>query len=191
MIIQNLVKFMIYNCSCRTDTFLMPLGSPGMINVWQAVFYKIIKLNHTRRKFLRKLSLIMASIAGLLAFLSLFRIAMPKPSRMDKRIKIGKPGSFPLNDFTYLPEHKIYVHRDNTGMQAVSSICTHLGCAIEKTSDGFLCPCHGSKYDKKGNIISGPALKDLSWYMLYRSPDGQVIVDITKIVDSDYSLRVG
>lgn len=166
-------------------------GMPRYDKCLTGSILKIIKLNHTRRKFLRQLSLIMASIAGLLAFLSLFRLAMPKPSRMDKRIKIGKPGSFPLNDFTYLPEHKIYVHRNNAGMQAVSSICTHLGCAIEKTSVGFQCPCHGSKYDKKGNIISGPALKDLPWYRLYRSPDGQVIVDMTKIVDSDYRLRVG
>jgi cytochrome b6-f complex iron-sulfur subunit len=133
----------------------------------------------------------MASIAGLLAFLSLFRIAIPKSSRMEKRIKIGKPGSFPLNDFTYLPDHKIYVHRDNTGMQVVSSICTHLGCIIEKTSDGFQCPCHGSEFDKKGNVISGPALKDLSWYRLYRSTDGQVIVDMTKNVNADYRLRIG
>jgi len=131
----------------------------------------------------------MASVAGLLALLSLFRIAVPKSSRVDKRIKIGRPGSFPLNDFTYLPEHKIYVYRDNAGMQAVSSNCTHLGCAIEKTSKGFQCPCHGSIYNTKGSVISGPALKDLSWYRLYRSPDGQVIVDMTRGVDPDFRLR--
>ena len=131
----------------------------------------------------------MASLAGLLAFMSLFRIAIPKSSRIDKKIKIGRSGTFPLNDFTYLPEHKIYVYRDNTGMKAVSSNCTHLGCAIEKTREGFQCPCHGSVYNKNGRVISGPALKDLSWYRLYRSPEGQVIVDMTRIVDSDYKLR--
>lgn len=41
--------------------------------------------------------------------------------------------------------------------------CPHLGCALawnpfENTWD---CPCHGSRFDKKGRIISNPAQKDL------------------------------
>jgi len=144
----------------------------------------------TRRNFLRQLSLIMVSVAGFLAFLSLFRFAIPKLSRTDKRVNIGRPGSFFLNDYTYVPEHKIYIYRDNTGVRVVSSSCTHLGCAIEKTDTGFQCPCHGSSYDKKGNILSGPALKDLPWYRLYRSKDGQIIVDLAKTVGPDYKLSV-
>lgn len=41
--------------------------------------------------------------------------------------------------------------------------CSHLGCSLswnpfEQTWD---CPCHGSKFDKKGRIISNPAQKHL------------------------------
>lgn len=108
---------------------------------------------------------------------------------MDKRIKIGKPGSFPLNDFTYMAAYKIYVYRDNSGMRVVSSNCTHLGCGIEKSLEGFQCFCHGSTYDKSGNVISGPALKALPWYRLYKSTEGQVIVDMAKIVDSEFKLK--
>jgi menaquinol-cytochrome c reductase iron-sulfur subunit len=42
---------------------------------------------------------------------------------------------------------------------AYSTVCPHLGCAIdyEAASDSFKCPCHRSAFDKKGQIQDGPA----------------------------------
>jgi glycine/D-amino acid oxidase-like deaminating enzyme/nitrite reductase/ring-hydroxylating ferredoxin subunit len=59
---------------------------------------------------------------------------------------------------------KCAVYRDEDGaVHSVSAICTHLGCVVtwnaaEKTWD---CPCHGSRFDKLGSVINGPANKDL------------------------------
>lgn len=59
---------------------------------------------------------------------------------------------------------KIGVYRDNEGkVHMVSTRCTHLGCQLgwnpeELTWD---CPCHGSRFDYKGNLVSGPAVLDL------------------------------
>jgi Rieske Fe-S protein len=55
---------------------------------------------------------------------------------------------------------KIAVYRDSFGRpHCYSAVCPHLGGivrwnGIEKTWD---CPCHGSRFDKLGNVLNGPA----------------------------------
>jgi glycine/D-amino acid oxidase-like deaminating enzyme/nitrite reductase/ring-hydroxylating ferredoxin subunit len=55
---------------------------------------------------------------------------------------------------------KVAVYRDVTGaLHERSAVCPHLGCIVqwnpaEKTWD---CPCHGSRFDKFGIVINGPA----------------------------------
>ncbi len=41
--------------------------------------------------------------------------------------------------------------------------CTHLGCELEfnKTTNTWDCPCHGSRFEKNGDLIDGPSQKDL------------------------------
>jgi Rieske Fe-S protein len=60
---------------------------------------------------------------------------------------------------------KVAVYRDSTGaLHERSAVCPHLGCIVawnpaEKTWD---CPCHGSRFDKFGEVFNGPANVDLS-----------------------------
>jgi len=55
----------------------------------------------------------------------------------------------------------IIVNRKET--QVFSAHCTHLGCKIDKMQgDRFVCPCHGSEYDLNGNVIKGPAHRNLN-----------------------------
>jgi len=55
---------------------------------------------------------------------------------------------------------KVAAYRDPSGKTTlVSATCTHLGCQVawntaEKTWD---CPCHGSRFQPGGAVISGPA----------------------------------
>jgi len=55
---------------------------------------------------------------------------------------------------------KVAIYRDATGsLHERSAVCPHLGCIVawnpaEKTWD---CPCHGSRFDKFGGVINGPA----------------------------------
>lgn len=60
---------------------------------------------------------------------------------------------------------KIAAYRDDDGvLHERSAVCPHLGCIVtfddvEKTWD---CPCHGSRFDRFGHVIVGPANRDLA-----------------------------
>jgi cytochrome b6-f complex iron-sulfur subunit len=131
----------------------------------------------SRREFIKRISVWAAAGAGLLAAAGLLRQFIPRLGVYGKRYRIGHLNDFPLNTFTYVPERQLYVYRDNEGVRALSAVCTHLGCIVEKSGDGFLCPCHGSCYNGKGEVISGAAARNLPWYTMYREPDGQLVVD--------------
>jgi glycine/D-amino acid oxidase-like deaminating enzyme/nitrite reductase/ring-hydroxylating ferredoxin subunit len=59
---------------------------------------------------------------------------------------------------------KVATYRDEQGvLHRRSAACMHLGCIVswnqnERTWD---CPCHGSRYDRFGTVINGPANQDL------------------------------
>ena len=73
----------------------------------------------------------------------------------------------PLNSGAIVREgmSKIAVYRDAHGAyHAHSAVCTHLGCIVSwnSTEQTWDCPCHGSRFDKQGKVVNGPALSDLA-----------------------------
>ena len=61
---------------------------------------------------------------------------------------------------------KVGVYKDNSGKAyAVSTKCPHLGCELKWNSDDLSwdCPCHGSRFDYKGNLLDSPSIKDLKY----------------------------
>lgn len=92
------------------------------------------------------------SVKGLTA--ELFHI----PDAELKDIKNGHGGIIEYKG------EKVGVYRDIEGKShIVSTRCPHLGCEVKWNPDelSWDCPCHGSRFDYKGNWIESPAQRGL------------------------------
>lgn len=58
----------------------------------------------------------------------------------------------------------VAAYRDVDGvLHERSAICRHMGCTVawNQTEKSWECPCHGSRYDRHGTVVNGPANADL------------------------------
>jgi Rieske Fe-S protein len=73
----------------------------------------------------------------------------------------------------------VYLSRDATGVRALDSTCTHLGCRTRYDPEvrQFVCPCHGGAYDVDGLVVAGPPPAPLR-RLNARVEDGRVFVEV-------------
>jgi Rieske Fe-S protein len=67
---------------------------------------------------------------------------------------------------------------NDTQAVAVTRVCTHMGCTVDlpQQSLGTLdCPCHGSRYLVTGQVVNGPAERNLYSFPT-RIEGGQVVI---------------
>jgi cytochrome b6-f complex iron-sulfur subunit len=69
------------------------------------------------------------------------------------------------------------------GFVALYQRCVHLGCRVPwcQSSQWFECPCHGSKYNKVGEKVGGPAPRGLDRFVL-EVAGGNIVVDTGNLV---------
>ena len=146
----------------------------------------------TRRRFLLTTGTT-TLVAGVVGFLGatarfLFPNVLYEP---PSRFPVGGPDGFPTGTATFLPEQRLFVFNTEAGFYAISSICTHLGCNVNYVpGGGFVCPCHGSRYDANGQVVHGPAPQPLVWFGLSLSSRGELVVDERRLVEPDYRFKV-
>jgi cytochrome b6-f complex iron-sulfur subunit len=75
---------------------------------------------------------------------------------------------------------------DGVGLMAMWQRCVHLGCRVPscESSQGFECPCHGSKYNGHGEYNSGPAPRNLDRFSVGVDAAGDLIIDTGVIVQT-------
>ena len=116
------------------------------------------KPHKCRRKLIKTLVLGMVSLPVLGKFL----IPRTQPKKGIFRVK---KTDIPGNGALIFGEKKIAVIQDGRNVYALNLTCTHLGCTVNTTPKGFACPCHGSVFTPRGDVVKGPAdrsLKQLS-----------------------------
>jgi Rieske Fe-S protein len=117
-----------------------------------------------RRDFLGLASLWTTAAALLFSLFGMLRLpkaaVLPSPS---KKFRVTLPESLPPGQALVPPGRPVALFRDGEGVYAISITCTHLGCVVKPTAEGFECPCHGSRFAADGSVTKGPAPQPLPW----------------------------
>lgn len=101
-----------------------------------------------------------------------------------KKFSIALPDALAAGEAFVPPGRNVAVFRDDEGVFALSTVCTHLGCIVKPTPRGFECPCHGSGFAKDGTVTKGPAPAPLPWLKVTAGGAGYVI-------DEDSHIKAG
>ncbi|RJP50169.1 MAG: ubiquinol-cytochrome c reductase iron-sulfur subunit [Anaerolineaceae bacterium] len=131
----------------------------------------------SRRDFLKLARAGFLWISSGLALGGLFRFLDYEPNPAPKtEFDLGPTGQFPLGSHTVLFDPPAILFHTKSGFSALSLTCTHLGCTLEQTADGFTCPCHASHFDADGNVTHGPASQSLRKLQVQITAENHVIV---------------
>ncbi len=79
-----------------------------------------------------------------------------------RQYDLGPARDFPVGTRTPAPDIPALVSHDDQGFKVLSLVCPHLGCTVNVNTDGFVCPCHGSRFLADGSLRNGPASHPLT-----------------------------
>jgi cytochrome b6-f complex iron-sulfur subunit len=146
-----------------------------------------------RRDFLNEIAAAALGIAviggGVVGYQYLAPNVLFEPAQS---FRAGAPDLYPVNSVTYLQEQQVYIVRNDSGLYAISAVCTHLGCVTQWKPELNIiaCPCHGSKFTTSGTKIEGPAPRPLPHFAVTLTADGELMVDKLRVVPSSEVLKV-
>src|SRR6476469_732439 len=134
----------------------------------------------SRREFFAKVG--MGSLIVAAAGTGLFSYEYFSPNVLFESapsIKAGKPYQFAAGTVTLDAQSGIDLINGAKGFYALGAICTHLGCltAWKPELDLIACPCHGSRFNRDGVKVAGPAPQPLPWLKVWLAEDGNLMVD--------------
>jgi len=126
---------------------------------------------HKSRRRLIKTLILSAMSLPLIGRFLIPRITHRKALLRVKKEKVPGGGALIFG------QKKIAVIKENQDIYALNLTCTHLGCTVNATSKGFTCPCHGSVFNTRGNVIKGPADRPLKTLAVEEQGDDVLIMN--------------
>jgi Rieske Fe-S protein len=131
----------------------------------------------TRRDFLKFTTTALLTVSGLLGLDALFQFLDYQTEPAPKtEFDLGPASDYPPGSQTVIPDVPALLTHNPDGFTVLSLICTHLGCTVWQDTQGLTCPCHGSRYDEKGNVLQGPAKKPLAALRVELTAAGNLIL---------------
>lgn len=81
---------------------------------------------------------------------------------------------------------------DGVGVMALWQRCVHLGCRVPEClpSQGFECPCHGSRYNIHGEYNTGPAPRNMDRFALSVTDASDLIIETGTVVQTPRSKQL-
>ena len=127
---------------------------------------------YSRRSFLSKLWIVLGTLTFaelIVMVIAFFRPRKPRTTaaEQDAIIVAGSVDSFEPGTVSAFVRGKFYLARlEDGGFLAMSRTCTHLSCTVPWVSgeNRFICPCHSSEFDIRGEVINPPAPRALDLY---------------------------
>jgi cytochrome b6-f complex iron-sulfur subunit len=143
-----------------------------------------------RREFLNNLGFgtFVAAMGSVIAMFARFLTPNIVTSRGGP-VEIEMPGEYSIGSLNYVERARAYVGQDQGGYYAFLAVCTHLGCTPRLEGTQFVCPCHGSRFDSNGEVISGPARRPLERIFMGRAANGKLFLDTSRTVDVNFRLK--
>jgi Rieske Fe-S protein len=98
----------------------------------------------------------------------------------------GNVSNLAVGAIVVVPGQTVAMARDAGGVYALTLICTHQGCPVAPfvltSSSGLICPCHGSRYDRNGAVVRGPANLPLVHFAVEIDAAGDIVVHTARQV---------
>jgi cytochrome b6-f complex iron-sulfur subunit len=138
----------------------------------------------SRRNFVGITFLVSLGIIVVESILALFKFLKPIPSGgFGGEVFAGRVDEFAINSVNRVLKGRFYLVRTEDGLLAIWQKCTHLGCSVpwEEDRDEFHCPCHGSVFNRLGEVTGGPAPRPLDIFPI-KVRSGEIWVDTGKPV---------
>jgi Rieske Fe-S protein len=123
---------------------------------------------------------------GTMSVSSLAMVGFPVVSFLGPPVRLGedKPVEVPLEGLT--PGQAVYVElrgqqfivlMGDGGPLVFNASCPHLGCNViwDGSHSAFHCPCHGARFDQRGQVVGGPVSSPLK-SIPFEIKDNKIII---------------
>ena len=104
--------------------------------------------------------------------------AIPAARPGEGPVDIGTAADYPRDGvYDRFIHQRFFVLRRVGSLTAMSNVCTHRKCTVRHEEGvGFVCPCHGARFDAEGKVTGGPAPHDLPHFPVTEGADGHLYV---------------